>query len=103
MLSSASVPVGVSTKIIAIDGCGGAGKSTLAAQISAALGSCPVIHTDDFASWDNPLGWYDRMIDQVLKPLKQIKLQSFRDMIGLQENLIIGQKFNLRNLLLSKV
>lgn len=53
MIRSARAPVDVTTKIIAIDGCGGAGKSTLATQISAALDSCPVIHTDDFASWDN--------------------------------------------------
>jgi len=63
-------PVGMSTSIVAIDGCGGAGKSTLAARLSRHLPDCPVIHTDDFASWDNPLNWYTRMIEQVLRPLR---------------------------------
>jgi uridine kinase len=56
-------------KIVAIDGLGGAGKSTLAFRVARELGSPPVIHTDDFASWDNPVDWYERMLEQVLLPL----------------------------------
>jgi 2-phosphoglycerate kinase len=41
---------GMPTKIIAIDGPGGAGKSSLAALLAHELGSAPVLHTDDFAS-----------------------------------------------------
>ena len=59
------------TRIVAIDGCGGAGKSSLAAKLAALLDDCPLIHTDDFASWDHPLDWYPRMIAQVLEPLRQ--------------------------------
>ena len=59
------------TRIVAIDGCGGAGKSSLAAKLAALLDDCPLIHTDDFASWDHPLDWYPRMITQVLEPLRQ--------------------------------
>ncbi|MBT7203398.1 MAG: hypothetical protein HN867_07910, partial [Deltaproteobacteria bacterium] len=58
------------SRIVAIDGCGGAGKSTLATKLAVLLDDCPVIHTDDFASWDHPLDWYPRMIAQVLEPLR---------------------------------
>jgi cytidylate kinase len=44
-------PPDMRTKIVAIDGCGGAGKSTLAARIAPRLVDAPVIHTDDFASF----------------------------------------------------
>jgi hypothetical protein len=29
----------------------------------------PVIHTDDFASADNPINWWPRMLAQVIEPL----------------------------------
>src|ERR1017187_6059611 len=64
-------PQCMNTKIVAIDGPGGAGKSTLASQLAASLGGVPIIHTDDFASWDNPLGWWPRLLEQVLKPLAE--------------------------------
>ena len=50
-------PDGMTTKIIAIDGPGGAGKSSFAEQLSQNLGNAPILHTDDFASWENPLNW----------------------------------------------
>jgi hypothetical protein len=59
----------VSTRIIAIDGHGGAGKSTLAEHVSHAFGGATTVHTDDFASWNNALGWWPRLIDEVLKPI----------------------------------
>lgn len=62
-------PLGMTTKIIAIDGAGGAGKSTLAALLAKELGGAQVLHTDDFASWDNRLSWWPRLIKDVLEPL----------------------------------
>jgi uridine kinase len=62
-------PADLPTRIIAIDGLGGAGKSRLAGQLAAALGGVPVVPTDDFASWDNPIEWWSRMLDQVLRPI----------------------------------
>ena len=41
------------TKVIGVDGHGGSGKTTLAAYLSKRLGA-EIVHTDDFASWDNP-------------------------------------------------
>lgn len=58
------------TAVIAIDGGGGAGKSTLAHRLSDAL-RAPVIPTDDFASWDKPIDWWPRLIEQVLEPLRR--------------------------------
>lgn len=65
----ATAPEGMHTKVIAVDGPGGAGKSTFAEQLSEALGGVPIVRTDDFASWDNGLDWYPRLIDKVLRPL----------------------------------
>ena len=50
-IQTALPPDGMTTKIIAIDGPGGAGKSSFAEQLSQKLGNAPILHTDDFASW----------------------------------------------------
>jgi uridine kinase len=69
----AAGPVGgASTVIVAIDGFSGAGKSTLAGRVLAEV-SGTVVHTDDFAAWDNPLDWWPRLIEQVLMPLSMNK------------------------------
>jgi uridine kinase len=68
---SASPPPGMSCKVVGIDGPGGAGKSTLAARTARLLNDAPVVHTDDFATWENPLNWWPRLIDQVLVPLSR--------------------------------
>jgi predicted AAA+ superfamily ATPase len=65
----ARAPDGVETRIIAIDGPGGAGKTTLAARLAKELRATAVIHTDDFASWENPIEWWPALIEQALKPL----------------------------------
>src|SRR5215469_1583107 len=65
----ARAPEGVKTRIIAIDGPGGAGKTTLAAWLEAALPATAVIHTDDFASWDNPINWWPALVELALRPL----------------------------------
>ncbi len=67
----ARAPAGMSRVVLAIDGPSGAGKSTLAARVAKQLGGAAVIHTDDFASWDNPLDWWPRLLDQVLRPLSE--------------------------------
>ena len=57
-----------SNAIIAIDGPGGAGKSSLARQLAAELGDAVVVPTDDFAAWDDPLDWWPRMLTDVIEP-----------------------------------
>jgi uridine kinase len=68
-IRSASAPETMTTKIVAIDGPGGAGKSSLAARLANELGGAQIVPTDDFASWDNPIDWWPRLIEQVLEPL----------------------------------
>ena len=68
-IQSAQAPDRMTTKIIAIDGPGGAGKSAFAEHLSHQLSSAPILHTDDFASWENPLNWWPRLLRQVLEPL----------------------------------
>ena len=55
-------------RLVAVDGPGGAGKSTFAAALASAL-AAPVVHTDDFASWDQPIDWWPRLLEQVIEPL----------------------------------
>ena len=64
-------PKGMSTKVIAVDGPGGAGKSSLAESLAQALGGAQIVHTDDFASPENPLDWWSRLIEDVLEPLSR--------------------------------
>jgi uridine kinase len=54
---------------VAIDGPGGAGKSVFAERLAHHLGTAPVIHTDDFSSWNNPVGWWGRLENEVLGPV----------------------------------
>ena len=58
-----------STKVIGIDGHGGSGKTTLAAHVGKRLGA-EIVHTDDFASWDNPKDWWPLVIGRVFEPLR---------------------------------
>lgn len=59
------------TRIVAVDGAGGAGKSTFARHLAAALGHCAIVHTDDFARWDNPIDWWPELIEKVLVPISR--------------------------------
>lgn len=55
--------------LIAVDGHGGSGKSTLANYLADKL-KAEVIHTDDFAGWDNPVNWWPLVIERVFEPIK---------------------------------
>lgn len=70
LIEARQPPATMTTKIVAIDGLGGAGKSTLAAALANALGA-ETIATDDFASPETPLDWDERLIAQVMTPLGQ--------------------------------
>lgn len=67
---AAVAPSPMSTRVIAIDGLGGAGKSALAGKLAPLL-EAEVLCTDDFASADTPLEWWPRLIEQVLVPLSR--------------------------------
>lgn len=73
-----AAPAGMRTKVIAVDGPGGAGKSTLANCLAAALGDAQVVRTHDFASWDDPLNWWPRLVEDVLEPLARNEPARYR-------------------------
>jgi len=54
---------------IGVDGHGGSGKSTFAKYLSERL-EAEIIHTDDFASWDNPVHWWPLVIERVFEPIQ---------------------------------
>ena len=56
-------------RLVGIDGCAGAGKTTFATRLASAAGNAPVVHTDDFASHDDFIQWWPRMLDEVIEPL----------------------------------
>lgn len=68
LLDETSAKVG-NTRFIAIDGHGGSGKSTLA-KLLAKQFNAQIIHTDDFAGWDNPEDWWPLIVERVFKPIK---------------------------------
>jgi uridine kinase len=56
-------------RLVGVDGLGAAGKTTFASRLSRAAGGAPVVHTDDFASWEQPVEWWPRMLAEVVEPL----------------------------------
>ena len=61
----------LSGRVIAVDGRGGSGKTTLAEAIGRAVPGAVVVHTDDIAWWHSRFGWDDLMIDGVLTPYRE--------------------------------
>jgi uridine kinase len=58
------------TVFIGIDGYGGAGKTTVAARLAAAVPHAVVVHVDDFAAPTIPAWDWGRMESQLLAPLR---------------------------------
>jgi len=61
--------------IVAIDGPSGAGKSQFADRLIAQLRERGVhavlVRTDDFATWDSPVSWWDELEDDVLQAFRR--------------------------------
>ncbi|MET9242115.1 hypothetical protein [Nonomuraea sp. NPDC003709] len=66
-------------RLVAVDGPAGAGKTTFAGRLGAALG-CQVIHSDDFpVPWEEgPGGWFHALESQVLVRLRDGEPGGFR-------------------------
>jgi uridine kinase len=76
-IRASDAPAGVKTRIVAVDGAGGAGKSSLAELLARRL-DAPIVHSDDFASWENPVDWWPELITHVLEPLAAGRSASYR-------------------------
>jgi len=66
------------TRLVAIDGRGGAGKTRLATELARQLPSASVVHTDDFAGPRQPDWDWQRFADEVLAPLLRDGVAKFR-------------------------
>ncbi|MBH1936917.1 hypothetical protein I5Q34_22045 [Streptomyces sp. AV19] len=67
------------TRLIAIDGHAGSGKTTFAARLAQALGDdTPVLHLDDLATHDELFEWTDRLTRWVLDPLSRGETAHYR-------------------------
>ena len=64
-------------RLVGVDGCGAAGKTTFAARLARAAGDAPVVHTDDFASFDRPMQWWPRLLAEVIDPLTRGRPAAF--------------------------
>ncbi len=58
------------TTLVAVDGPSGSGKTHYAARLAAELGAT-VVSTDDFATWDDPVSWWPRLVEGVLRPVAE--------------------------------
>jgi hypothetical protein len=68
LLRAAGGPVG-RPRLVAVDGRGGSGKTTVCDLLRRAVPSSAVVHTDDIA-WHLPFfAWDDLLVSEVLKPL----------------------------------
>ncbi|MDF0532067.1 hypothetical protein P0W64_20575 [Tsukamurella sp. 8F] len=64
--------LGAARGLVAIDGPSGAGKSTYASGLVADLRSAghrvALVRTDDYATWENPVAWWPRLLKEIIDP-----------------------------------
>jgi pantothenate kinase len=77
-LREAAPDVAGRPRVIAIDGRGGAGKSTLVERLRALVPASGVVHTDDVAWNQAYFDWGELMVESILRPLHQGKAVDFR-------------------------
>jgi uridine kinase len=77
-LSDASPGVAGRPRVVAIDGRGGAGKTTLAERLRRAVPGSAVVHTDDVAWHHAYFDWGALLIENVLRPLHRGAAVDFR-------------------------
>jgi pantothenate kinase len=70
-LHAAAGPVTGRPRIVAVDGRGGAGKSTLVQRLRAQVPRSAAVHTDDVAWHHSFFDWADVLAEQVLEPLRR--------------------------------
>ncbi|WP_199224385.1 uridine kinase family protein [Serinibacter arcticus] len=65
------------TRVLAVDGRGGAGKSTLAARLAAVVPGAVVVHTDDLA-WHEPFFAWGHLLEELLDAVARGDAVAFR-------------------------
>lgn len=65
-------------RIVAIDGRGGAGKTTLVEQLRSQVPHSAVVHTDDVAWHHAFFDWADLLVEHVLEPLHRGEAVDYR-------------------------
>jgi hypothetical protein len=60
----------VTGRLVAVDGRGSGGKTTLATRLAAAVPGAVVVHTDDIAWHHAVLDWTDLLVEGVLRPVR---------------------------------
>lgn len=72
-------PLAGLTRVIAIDGPAGSGKTTLAEQLAAQLSGALVLNTDQlYPGWDGLADGAQRLVDDVLLPLSEGEVATVR-------------------------
>lgn len=71
------------TRIVAVDGQSGAGKTTFAEALAKALerkgAAAAVVHTDDLLDgWDGQFTFWDRLMEEVVNPLLNQETAAYR-------------------------
>lgn len=75
----AGKPRAAGSRVVAIDGPAGAGKTTLAGRLAAELGGAPVLHMDDiYPGWDGLAAAVPRLVEWVLEPLARREQAGYR-------------------------
>lgn len=77
-LRDASPGIAGRPRVVAIDGRGGAGKTTLAERLRLAVSGSAVVHTDDVAWHHAYFDWGGLLIENVLRPLHRGDAVNFR-------------------------
>ena len=65
-------------RLIAVDGRGGAGKSTLVERLRAIVPASGIVHTDDVAWNQAYFDWGELMVENILRPLHRGEAVEFR-------------------------
>nr|WP_179775854.1 (d)CMP kinase [Amycolatopsis endophytica] len=69
-------------RLVAVDGPSGAGKSTVATHLVEAFrargAATGLVSTDHYATWDDPVAWWPRLVAEVLEPLADRREARYR-------------------------
>ena len=77
VVEAADAPEG-RPRVVAVDGRGASGKSTLAHRLCAAVPACAVVSTDDVAWHHSFFGWAELLATGVLEPARRGEAVSYR-------------------------